>query len=244
MSLKPQKLESHDAAAAVVGERSLAVLPKDGLPWWKKPHLLKLNYILLSCILFSSANGYDGSMMNGLQALPLWQDFMNHPKGTWLGFINAIQSVGGIVGIFPSAWTIQHYGRKTGIYLGYLFLITGVILQTTAPNKACFIVARFFLGLASQFYANSASVLITETAYPTHRGICTALYNCGWFVGSLIAAWVTFGASTARISFNNFKQCGSCLIYFQERATIPRAGVGEFLRSCRLQSRRSASLAS
>jgi hypothetical protein len=28
--------------------------------------------------------------MNGLQALPRWNEFMNHPAGAWLGFINAI----------------------------------------------------------------------------------------------------------------------------------------------------------
>jgi hypothetical protein len=38
----------------------------------------------------ASANGYDGSLMNGLQALPRWNEFMNKPAGAWLGFINAI----------------------------------------------------------------------------------------------------------------------------------------------------------
>ncbi|PYH84780.1 sugar transporter [Aspergillus uvarum CBS 121591] len=197
-----ETLEAHVRAAADVGESVFAALPKDGRPWWKKPHLLRLNFILFSCILFSSANGYDGTMMNGLQALPQWQKFMNHPKGAWLGFINSTQSVGAMVAVFPSAWTVQHFGRKTGVYLGYLFLAVGVALQTAAPNEACFIVARFFLGLASQFYANSASILITETAYPSHRGICTALYNCGWFVGSIIAAWATFGTRNCVTSWS------------------------------------------
>ncbi|KAK6823140.1 hypothetical protein RU639_006070 [Aspergillus parasiticus] len=178
--------------AAVVGDALLAVLPQDGRPWWKKPHLIKLNLILLNCILFASANGYDGTMMNGLQALPLWEDFMNHPTGAWLGFINAAQAIGAIVAIVPAAWTVQTYGRKAGVYLGYLCLVTGATLQTAAPNEACFILGRFFLGLTSQCYGSSASILIAETAYPTHRGICTALYNCGWHVGSLIAAWATF----------------------------------------------------
>jgi hypothetical protein len=38
----------------------------------------------------ASANGYDGSLMNGLQALPRWNEFMKQPAGAWLGFINAI----------------------------------------------------------------------------------------------------------------------------------------------------------
>ncbi|KAL3450805.1 sugar transporter [Aspergillus insuetus] len=187
-----QPLESN-TATEVASDNLLVALSQDSRPWWKKPHLLKLNYILLSCILFSSANGYDGSMMNGLQALAPWQDFMNHPVGAWLGFINATQSVGCLVAGYPSAWIVQHHGRKLGVYLGYVFLIIGTVLQTAAPNPGCFIAARAFIGCASQFYANSASLLITETAYPTHRGICTSLYNCGWYVGSLVAAWATFG---------------------------------------------------
>jgi hypothetical protein len=62
-----------------VGAGMAAVLPKDGIPWWKKSHLRRLNFHLFFLFLFSSANGYDGSMMNGLQALPQWQEFMGHP---------------------------------------------------------------------------------------------------------------------------------------------------------------------
>jgi hypothetical protein len=63
-----------------IGPALAAVLPQDGIPWYKKPYLLKLNICLFSLFLFSSANGYDGSLMNGLQALPQWQDSLNHPK--------------------------------------------------------------------------------------------------------------------------------------------------------------------
>ena len=188
MSRRPSKVE-HQA----VGESLSAVLPLDNRPWYKKPHLVKLNFIMLSLVLFSSANGYDGSMMNGLQALPKWQGFINHPSGAWLGFVNAIQSFGAIFGVLPSAWAIHRYGRKCGIWVGYVFLILASVLQTCAANPAAFIVARFFLGQTSQWFSVSAPLLITETAFPTHRGVCTALYNCGWYLGSLVAAWATFG---------------------------------------------------
>jgi hypothetical protein len=36
-------------------------------------------------------NGYDGSMMNGLQTLDLWQAYFHEPKGSLLGIFNAIQ---------------------------------------------------------------------------------------------------------------------------------------------------------
>jgi hypothetical protein len=31
------------------------------------------------------ANGFDGSMMNGLQGLTYWQEYFNYPKGSILG---------------------------------------------------------------------------------------------------------------------------------------------------------------
>lgn len=56
-----------------------------------------------------------------------------------------------------------------------------------------FVVGRLCIGGVSAFYSASAPILITETAYPTHRAFFTALFNCGWYVGSLVAAWATFG---------------------------------------------------
>ena len=36
-------------------------------------------------------------------------------------------------------------------------------------------------------------MLITELAFPTHRGPLTALYNTSWCLGSITAAWCTYG---------------------------------------------------
>lgn len=56
-----------------------------------------------------------------------------------------------------------------------------------------FVIGRLCIGGVSAFYGASAPLLITETAYPTHRGTLTAIYNSGWYVGSLLAAWSTYG---------------------------------------------------
>jgi MFS family permease len=39
----------------------------------------------------------------------------------------------------------------------------------------------------------AAPVLITELAFPTHRAPVTGLYNSSWYLGSIVAAWVTYG---------------------------------------------------
>lgn len=166
-----------------VGPEMAAVLPTDTIPWYKKKNLLLLNFSLFCLIMFSSANGYDGSMMNGLQALPQWQTFMKHPTGAWLGFINAVQSLGAFTMYPVVAWSNNRFGRKRTVAVGYLWLALGAGLQTGASSPAMFVLGRLFIGGTSAFYSASAPVLIAETAFPTQRGVATALYNCGWYVG-------------------------------------------------------------
>lgn len=118
---------------------------------------------------------------------------MGHPTGAWLGFINAVQSLGAFA-LYPVvAWSNNRFGRKKTIGVGYFWLVLGAALQAAAQNPAMFVIGRLCIGGTSAFFSASAPVLMTETAYPTHRGIITALFNCGWYVGSLLAAWATFG---------------------------------------------------
>jgi hypothetical protein len=44
------------------------------ISWWKERRLRSLYICLMFAVLTSATNGYDGSMMNGLQALPQWVD--------------------------------------------------------------------------------------------------------------------------------------------------------------------------
>ncbi|TEA11349.1 Lactose permease [Colletotrichum sidae] len=116
---------------------------------------------------------------------------MEQPTGAWLGFINAAYSLGNVLAYPLAAWVCNKHGRKTGIYISWCCLALGSGLQTGAPNDAAFVAARFIIGCASGFFL-SAPLLIAENAYPTHRGIVSALYNCMWYAGAVVAAWTTY----------------------------------------------------
>ena len=57
--------------------------------WWKDPgmRVSMLHIIILYLAVFSL--GYDGSLLNGLQALPSWQANFGNPNGVNLGLIAA-----------------------------------------------------------------------------------------------------------------------------------------------------------
>jgi len=72
-------------------------------------------------------------------------------------------------------------------------MLIATAIQTAAQNIGMFIGARFLIGFGLSFACIAAPVLITELAYPTHRAPITSLYNSTWYLGSIIAAWTTFG---------------------------------------------------
>jgi MFS family permease len=130
--------------------------------------------------------------MNGLQSLTQWQDFMSHPAGLKLGFINALQNIGSMVFLPIQAWSANRFGRKPTVLTGYLFIIIGVALQASAPNANTFIYSRLLIGIAGAWF-QCAVILVTEIAYPSHRSLVTAIYMCLYYFGSSLSAWVAFG---------------------------------------------------
>ena len=59
-----------------------------------------------------------------------------------------------------------------------------------------YIGARFIIGFGIPFFIIAGSSLMGELAYPKERPIMTSLFNALWFVGSLIAAGVSYGTQS------------------------------------------------
>ncbi|KAL7650983.1 hypothetical protein ACMYSQ_010737 [Aspergillus niger] len=160
---------------------------------WTAPHLLRLNFCTLSLVLFASANGYDSSMINCLQSLPPWVSFMSNPVGAWLGFITIAYWIGLLLAYTVAPYISDRFGRRLGLYIGLLFVTAGAILQGLSPNPAGWVVGRGLAGCAACFWSCNAPVLISEIAYPSHRAIVSSFYQCGYYVGSTLAAWIIYG---------------------------------------------------
>jgi MFS family permease len=79
--------------------------------------------------------------------LDYWQDDFNHPTAAKLGLLNAIFSVGQVVGLPLVPVLADGIGRKWTILAGSTIIFTGVVIQTVAVNISMFIAARFIIGL-------------------------------------------------------------------------------------------------
>jgi sugar porter (SP) family MFS transporter len=169
------------------------VLPNTGKPWYKERHFLLLNLGMIIPYLSSTTNGYDGSMLNGLQSMSQWQHFFDFPTGTRLGSLSNGVIFGQILAFPIAPWLCDHTGRRFPIFIGSLLLVIGAILQCAAQDYAMFLVSRMIIGFGGLIAVEASPMLVSELAFPTHRSVLVGYYNNLWYLGALLAAWVTYG---------------------------------------------------
>jgi MFS family permease len=169
--------------------------------WWKRPNLRRLYIFIVVLIITNTANGFDGSMMNGLQTLSYWKDYFHHPTGSTLGFFNASMSLGSLIGLLFVPYLIDGAGRKLGIYVGCLIMLLGIGLQAGAQNFGMFVAARLVLGFGNTIVLGTAPLLIAEIAHPQDRAVLVTLSASSYQSGAFIASWVTYGTLHIKVRF-------------------------------------------
>ncbi|KAI0298724.1 general substrate transporter [Multifurca ochricompacta] len=167
--------------------------------WYNNRRLIALHGWLFLLLITSSMNGFDASLMNGLQSEVSWNEYFNHPRGGRLGLINAILNIGSVVACPFAPYLSDGIGRRKTVAFGAVIMLAATAVQTAARSVGVFIAARFLVGFGLAIASNSAPMLVAEVSYPPYRGPVTSMYNCLWYSGSIIAAWTTFGAE----HFNN-----------------------------------------
>ena len=104
-------------------------------------------------------------------------------------------SVGSLVAIPFVPYVADGLGRRRGVMVGCMIMLLGVLLQGMGFNFGMFVAARFIIGFGVAIAHGSSPMLITELVHPQHRGIYTTLYNALWYIGSIVAAWLTLGTN-------------------------------------------------
>jgi sugar porter (SP) family MFS transporter len=190
---------------------------EDTVPWYKKPNLRYLYFMLLpTCMGIEITSGFDSQLINALQIVPAWNAYFGKPAGALKGIISAAYPLGAVLSLPLVPWTNQTFGRRWAICFGSIIMIIGAIVQGFAVNPAMYIVARMILGFGIPVCIVAGSSLIGELSHPKERPILTSLFNVAYFVGQLTAAGICFGTNdmTGNISWQlpSWLQCVPSLI--------------------------------
>ncbi|KAI7932053.1 MFS hexose transporter [Pyricularia oryzae] len=155
------------------------------------PSLIKL-YLLLApaCLVICATNGYDGSVLTGLQGIERWRSQFGDPKGALLGITTAALPLGSIVSTPFSAWLSDRWGRRSSILVGSFIMIIGVILQCVSTSIGTFLGGRMIIGFGITMALTAGPILISELAHPRHRVFFSSLYNTSFYLGALMAGWI------------------------------------------------------
>ncbi|KAL2871218.1 general substrate transporter [Aspergillus lucknowensis] len=169
-------------------------LARKSPPFYRKRNLTTLYLLMVpGCLVPAVTLGFDGAMMNGLQAISTWNQYFQHPSGALLGVLTAILSLGAICATPFISMVGDRWGRRMGIILGSTIMAIGGIVQGASVHIAMFLVSRFLIGFGLVFANAYAPILIGELSHPKDRQVTTSLYQTSWYAGATLAAWTTFG---------------------------------------------------
>ncbi|KAI7778983.1 hypothetical protein LA080_001500, partial [Diaporthe eres] len=209
--------EAHGAKAKEVHNAEFfAAVQETKIERWSK-NSLKLYYAVFIAFCCACANGYDGSLMGAIIAMePFQNTFDTGLTGEKIAIITSLYSVGSIVTAPAAAAISDRFGRRIAMFTGGCVIIIGAIIACTSSTIAQLTVGRFILGAGIAIMTVGAPAYCIEIAPAHWRGRCVGFYNCGWFGGSIPAAFVTFGTSYIKNDWSwripLLLQCFACVI--------------------------------
>lgn len=108
--------------------------------------------------------------MNGLQSISEWQNYFENPTGSILGVVNAAQSIGSVIALPVTGMLSDRIGRRLTLLSGAIVIVVASAIQAASVNYGMFVFSRVLVGIGSMLVVQPSPMLITELAYPTHRG--------------------------------------------------------------------------
>jgi len=126
---------------------------------------------------------------------PFLIPFQRSTAGSSTGLVFAMYNIGSVAAVFFTGPVNDYFGRRWGMFTGAVIVIVGTCVQAPSTTTQQFLGGRFVLGFGVSFACVSAPCYVAEMAHPRWRGTLTGLYNCTWYIGSIIASWVVYGCA-------------------------------------------------
>lgn len=178
--------------------------------WWKMHGMRSVYLTLWAALITSATNGYDGSLMNGLEAMDSWKIAYHYPTGGTLGLLAASMSIGSMLAIPVVPYIADILGRRFGIITGCIIMLFGVAMVSIGYRIALFVVGRIILGFGLGIAQECSPLLVAELVHPQHRAVYSTIYNSLWYIGSLVGSLVALG--TNHIHHSDWQWRVPCLL--------------------------------
>ncbi|TLD28390.1 hypothetical protein PspLS_04095 [Pyricularia sp. CBS 133598] len=183
------------AVAAPSGNEAYKTIANNVNPrWTRDPGLRRLNLAIFTMFASAAANGYDGSLINGLLAIPAFNSNLGTVDANLLGLTIAGISLGGLPSFVPASHVSDHMGRRFCVAVGSSLMLAASVVQCATSGVYAFLGTRIMLGVGLGFSQTAAPPLTTEIAHPKHRGNVTNLFQAIWYWGSIVSAAVTLAS--------------------------------------------------
>ncbi|RSH92648.1 hypothetical protein EHS25_008093 [Saitozyma podzolica] len=114
--------------------------------WWRDDGLRRNVLHCMGCCFCVYYLGYDSSLLNGLQALPQWNEYFHSPSGNLLGLYAASVYLPSLLFAFVGEQISNRYGRRTAICVGTIVLFAGGVFNAFSQNPGQFIGSRVIIG--------------------------------------------------------------------------------------------------
>lgn len=192
-----------------------SVLPTfGGKKWYQLKHFRKLVFSVWIISWASCLSGYDGSIFNGLYSEPGFNNAIGNVSGSTLGALSNGMVFGNLIMLLPviksaslASYACDKFGRKKCIIWSNVVIIIGVVIQSLAgvwkynydstyKKKDVFgmlLAARIVMGMGGTITSLASISLLSEISYPSFRQVLGVMYNSNWYLGAIVAAWITFG---------------------------------------------------
>lgn len=144
----------------------------------------------------STMGGFDGSLMGNMLAMKSFQDqFGAEIVGVKTAYISSMYQIGSVCALPFIGPLTDTWGRRFGVGTGCVLLIIGTIVQGTSRALPQYLAGRFFLGFGGCIANVACPSYVVEMAHPIYRGVITGLYNCCYYLGSILAAATLRGSA-------------------------------------------------
>lgn len=150
-----------------------------------------------ACVCCFILYGFEQGALANIQGHKAFQSQFGYPSGSYLGIIVSIYNLGSFFGCLANIAYGDRLGRKRAIWVGFIFVITGVILQTSSFSVVQLFIGRFISGVGTGIETSTAPMYQAEVCSAKYRGRLVSAEPMFVAVGIVLTYWLGYGIGHA-----------------------------------------------